>query len=78
MTIINNQDLRPLAFSEPESVDRRMVGGGRVKTSGLPWKYTPEQMAHWSDTSVTASYFLLRQMGYSPRQIAAMADWKIQ
>lgn len=74
--ILNNPDLRELAFGQPEST-RPIEGGGRAKTAPLPWHYTREQLDHWSDTSKTAMYFLLRQMGYSPRQIAASADWHL-
>lgn len=74
---MNNPELREIAFNAPEMFHRRIVGGGRVKTSALSWKYTRAQTDHWADTSITAHYFLFRQMGYSPRQFIAAQDWKI-
>jgi hypothetical protein len=75
--IWNNPDLRSLAFSLPEAEHKPIRAGGRATTAHLPWHFTQAQLDHWSDTSVTAMYFLFRQMGYSPRQVIAAADWKL-
>jgi len=69
-----DSQFRNLAFSEPEG--NPVSGGGRVRVADLPADFTPDQGSHFCDTSITAHWFLLRQMGFSPRQIVAQLDFK--
>lgn len=73
--ILNNEELRELAFSAPEG--KKQVGFCNVKTGDLPRNYTREQAFHWRETAKTAEYFRLRHAGHSPRQIIAAGDWHI-
>ncbi len=73
---MNHEPLRKLAFSEPEGEKRD--GWNKARYISLPQAPTPEQVAHWSEVMASSDYFRLRAIGFSPRQIVAMRDWRIQ
>jgi hypothetical protein len=68
--------LRKIAISSPEGT--KLENGHKAHYTYLPENHTAKDREHWSDVGKTADYFRLREHGFSPRQIVAMADWRIQ
>lgn len=74
---MNHEPLRKLAFSEPEGEKRD--GWQKARYINLPHGVpTPAQVVHWSEVMASSDYFRMRSLGFSPRQIIAMRDWRIQ